>query len=95
MGVGGCLDSNKDTYMWLWSPANDVSKLKKECESTENCVGLEYGEWKNFGLILVNHNISGRRTLVYEDVGSGPIESSDPSLRVMAACYAYKCQIGK
>ena len=95
IGFGGCLDINENQYSWFWSSATDVSRLKKECESTENCVGVEYGEWPSKGLILVDSNGSGKHTLVYDDIGSGPIESSNPSFNAMAACYAYNCQIGE
>ena len=91
IGDGSGLDSNHNAY-WSWN--GDLIKLKRECESENNCVGIEWGEWNPKGLILVGKS-NGTQILhhVQQHGGRGPIWSSGHPCHEKAICYAYKCPI--
>ena len=101
IGRGRCLDSNQKEYSWFWSQyKGDFNTVKKECESTKNCVGIEWGEWSYcafsycdyYGIVLIDANGLGAKELVHVSTGTGPITSSDPGHHTSATCYAYSCK---
>ena len=91
IGRGGCLDENQKDYSWFWSSDGDFNTVKKECESTRNCVGLEWGEWNPKGVVIVDANGTGAEELVHVSTGTGPIASSSLGFHASASCYAYSC----
>ena len=89
VGPGCCLDSTGSGYSW-WFAEGDLDVIKQKCELYENCVGVEYGEWNNKGLVLIDGPAVDGQSFNHEDVGTGRIsKSKGDTCHKGAICFSF------